>query len=149
MKTINTFFKSSLTLLIILALVQPKAFSQDNVFPENSWGVYSWTKFTQVDKNNAPLIKGGPLITRWVDIEPQDGVYKFKTEIDDKLQKALDNDFYTFINIWVAGPSASGWTPEWLYDKGIPKVPCGRGNFPFYFHGYVLGQKPVVYATGI
>ncbi len=126
----------------MLTLVQSKAYSQDKVFPEDSWGVYSWTRFTKVDKNNAPLIKGGPLITRWVDIEPQDGVYKFKTEIDDVLQKALDNDWYTFINIWVAGPSESGWTPEWLYDKGIPKVACGRGNFPYYFHNYVPGQPP-------
>jgi uncharacterized protein YjdB len=133
------FFK----VILILVIIQPKAFSQETVFPEDSWGVYSWTKFTQVDKNNAPLIKGGPLITRWVDIEPQDGVYKFKTEIDDKLQKALDNDWYTFINIWVAGPSASGWTPEWLYGKGIPKVQCERGAFPYYFHNYVPGQPPV------
>lgn len=142
MKIINSFFKSSLTLLFILALVQPKAFSQDKVFPEDSWGVYSWTRFTQVDRNSAPLIKGGPIIERWANLEPQNGVYKFNTKIDPLLQKALDNNFYCFINIWVAGPAQSGFTPEWIYDQGIPAVQCERGKFPYYFHNYEPGQPP-------
>ena len=92
--------------------------------------------YPSIDKNSAPLVKGGPIITRWANLEPQDGVYAFDSEIDAKLQKALDNNWYVFIKIYLAGPAESGFTPEWLYDKGIPKVATARGNFPYYFYLY-------------
>jgi hypothetical protein len=60
-------------------------------------------------------------------------------QIDAKLQKAADNDFYVFIKVYLAGPSQTGFTPEWIYDHGIPEVQCERGKFPYYFHLYQPG----------
>ena len=132
---------------LLMAVTSLKAQEEEvdsQVFPAGSWGVYSWTRITGVDKDSAPLIKGGPLLERWAILEPKDGVYAFDTKIDPLLQKAADNDFYVFLMIWVAGPSKTGWTPEWLYDQcGIPEVQCGRGKFPYYFHLYEPGQPPV------
>lgn len=61
--------------------------NKKKVFPDDAWGVYSWTQFTQIDKNIAPLVKGGPIIARWENPEPQNGVYEFDKEIKDKLIK--------------------------------------------------------------
>lgn len=135
MKNLYNLFRSSFLLLCILAIVKPDAYSQ-NIFPEDSWGVYSWTQFTQIDKNSAPLVKGGPIIMRWANLEPQNGVYDFDNEIKDKLTKALDNGFHVFLKIYLAGPSFSydnGFTPSWLYDNGVPEVHAERGIFPYYF----------------
>ncbi len=102
-------------------------------FPKTPGASYSWTQFTSIDKNNAPLVKGGPIIIRWANLEPQNGVYAFDTEIEAKLTKALDNDFYVFLKIYFAGPAASGFTPEWIYSNGVPQVSTDRGVFPYYF----------------
>ncbi|HSH19224.1 MAG TPA: hypothetical protein VLA03_02150, partial [Draconibacterium sp.] len=102
------------------------------VFPDDAWGVYSWTQFTGIDKNSAPLVKGGPIIIRWANLEPQNGEYAFDKEIKDKLLKALDNDFYVFLKIYFAGPG-SGFTPDWVFSNGVPRVNTDRGVFPYYF----------------
>ena len=115
MKIFNHLISSTFLFLCFIAVGHQNVFSQ-NIFPEDAWGVYSWTQFTSIDQNTAPLVKGGPIITRWANLEPQDSVYAFDTEIDAKLQKALDNNWYVFIKIYLAGPAESGFTPEWLYD---------------------------------
>lgn len=121
--------------IIVIALtfsIQIAIGQSNPIFPSDAWGVYSWTQFTSIDKNNAPLAKGGPIIMRWTNIEPQNGVYAFDAELKPKLQKALDNNFYVFLKIYHTAPSSSGFTPEWLYSNGVPKVAAG-GNFPYYF----------------
>ena len=133
MKKRYHLLRSTFLLLCIIASGQRNASCQTSIFPEDAWGVYSWTQFTQIDKNSAPLVKGGPIIARWANLEPENGVYAFETEIKDKLTKALNNDFYVFIKIYFAGPSSSGFTPEWIYYNGVPKVNTSRGAFPYYF----------------
>ena len=127
--------KKSFVLIIVLTLalcVYEAKGQSTSVFSENAWGVYSWTQFTAIDKNTAPLAKGGPIIMRWTNVEPQNGVFKFDTELLPKLQRAAENNWYVFLKIYLAAPSTSGFTPEWLYSNGVPKVSAG-GNFPYYF----------------
>lgn len=105
------------------------------------WGVYSWAFWNskQATKENAPLIKGGPLIIHWDKLEPQKGNYKFDRFIGEKLKQLVANDYYTFLMIWV-GPSS----PNWVYENGVPRLemektinPLGKQRtwtFPYYFH---------------
>ena len=130
------------------------------VFPNDAWGVYSWTSLKGLDKTNAPLIKGGPMILSWSSLEPQNGKFEFEKEIGDKLKKIDDNNFYTFLKIWIAPATTNvtatdtTWslTPKWLFSHGVPLVefpttpnPLGDitkryfphyldKNYKFYFH---------------
>ena len=60
--------------------------AQVNPFPQvNPWGVYNWTQYEGLtDSNMTKLYKGGPIILRWRDLEPQKGVFNF-----EPLKKAL------------------------------------------------------------
>ena len=88
-------------------------------FPEDAWGVYSWAgwKTNEVSKESHPLIKGAPIILKWRDIEPEQGVFNFDEVLGNKLALADSNDFYTFLMVWVA-PNA----PNWLYENGVPEL---------------------------
>ena len=90
-----------------------------SVFPNDCWGVYSWCSWNtkKVTQETCPLIKGAPIVMHWNKIEPEPGVFTFDEQLGDKLQLALDNNFYTFVMIWVA-PNA----PRWLYENGVPEL---------------------------
>ena len=90
-----------------------------SVFPDDCWGVYGWASWNSnnVSRKSHPLIKGGPMILKWRDIEPEEGVFKFEELVGQKLQLAEENEFYTFLMIWVA-PGA----PRWLYENEVPEL---------------------------
>lgn len=132
--------KIIILLITILLLNTLKGIAQNQTaFPENCWGVYSWGGWNpkNVTKESHPLIKGAPILLQWSDIEPQPGVFKFDEQIGTKLKSLEENNFYTFILIWVAPK-----TPRWLYENGVPEVqmtktidPLGKPRnvtFPYY-----------------
>ena len=139
------------TIVLICSLcLQIAAGQSASVFPENAWGVHSWTQFTGLTKQNAPHAKGGPMILHWSKLEPQKGVFKFETEIGAKLKTLEANDFYCFLIVWVApaaslatGDTAWSVTPKWLFRNGVPLVefderldPLGKVDikyYPYYF----------------
>jgi len=88
-------------------------------FPADCWGVYSWAGWNtkKVTRATCPLIKGAPIILKWHALEPEPGQFAFDKHLGDKLKLAVENDFYTFVMIWVA-PNA----PRWLYENGVPEV---------------------------
>lgn len=123
--------------------------SSSNYFPDGCWGVYSWAGWNpdQVSRESHPLIKGAPIILKWRDVEPEQGVFAFDEILGKRLESAVANDFYTFVTIWVA-PGA----PRWLYENGVPELtmtptigPLGQSrdwtfqyylddDYIFYFH---------------
>jgi len=88
-------------------------------FPEDCWGVYSWAGWNtqKVTRERCPLIKGAPIILKWRQVEPEPGVFAVDRQLGDKLKRAIENDFYVFVMIWVA-PNA----PRWLCENGVPEV---------------------------
>jgi hypothetical protein len=90
-----------------------------NFFPENCWGVYSWSGWNtkEVNRKSHPLIKGAPIILKWRNLEPEEGQFRFDEEIGQKLKLADENGFYTFLMVWVA-PDA----PRWLFENGVPEL---------------------------
>lgn len=129
----------NLITICILFCFYPFSIHAQSPFPENCWGVYSWAGWNpeKVSKASHPLIKGAPLVLRWEQIEPSPGNFKFEEQIGEKLKLLKENDFYTFIMIWVAPNS-----PKWLYENGVPELemtktlnPLGEKRnqtFPYY-----------------
>ncbi len=129
-------------------------------FPEDAWGVYSWFGFDQVSREKTPHIKGAPLILNWRSLEPENGKFEFKKLIGDKLEELDQNNFNTFLMVWVAFATSNvtetdtswAFTPEWIFKNGVPLVefpetvnPLGvtlkryfpyylDENYKFYFH---------------
>lgn len=121
-----------------------------DVFPDGAWGVYSWFGLNHVSRETTPHIKGTPLILRWSDLEPQMGIFDFERTIKEPLEKLHDNDFHTYIMVWVAFATSkvtekdTSWvfTPQWIFRNGVPLVefpetinPLGvvtKRYFPYY-----------------
>jgi len=123
------------------------------VFPDDAWGVYSWVNYDpkKVSREKCPNIKGSPIIMRWSNLEPENGKFEFKKEIGDKLELLDQNDFNTFLMVWVAFATSNvtetdtswAFTPKWLFKHGVPLVefpqtvnPLGKTTtryFPYYF----------------
>lgn len=120
------------------------------IFPDDVWGVYSWFGLDRVSKESTPYIKGTPIILRWSNLEPQNGKFEFVKEIGEKLEKLDQNDFNTFLMVWVAFATRNvietdtswAFTPKWLFNNGVPLVefpetvnPLGvttKRYFPYY-----------------
>ncbi|HKJ80238.1 MAG TPA: hypothetical protein VKA10_11915, partial [Prolixibacteraceae bacterium] len=127
--------------------------AESKVFPDEAWGVYSWVNYNpeNVSREKCPNIKGSPIIIRWSNLEPENGKFEFKKEIGDKLELLEQNDFNTFLMVWVAFATSqvsetdTSWafTPRWLFKNGVPLVemeetinPLGvktRRDSPYYF----------------
>ncbi len=123
------------------------------VFPDDAWGVYSWVNYEpdKVSREKCPNIKGSPIILRWSNLEPENGKFDFKKEIGDKLELLDQNDFNTFLMVWVAFATSQingtdttwAFTPKWVFNNGVPLVefhptinPLGQNTtryFPYYF----------------
>lgn len=149
--------KSILSIIVLNCLLaaDSQLFSQisenPNAFPDDVWGVYSWFGLNSVSRTSAPHIKGVPLIYNWKSIEPENGKFDFENTLGKDLEKLDQNDFYTFISIWVAFATSNvsdtdtnwAFTPKWLFSNGVPLVefpetvnPLGettRRYFPYYF----------------
>lgn len=132
---------------------QAEADNSTPAFRDGVWGVYSWGGYNprEVTRENCPHIKGSPIIMRWSTLEPEKGKFELDKEIGEKLKRLEENDFYTFVMIWVAfatknvSESDTSWafTPPWLFKNGVPLVemeetinPLGvktRRDSPYYF----------------
>lgn len=115
----RTHLLSLVTFLIISSVTNQLIAQKSNYFPEDCWGVYSWAGWNtkEVSRKSHPLIKGAPLILKWRNLEPEEGLFRFDEEIGQKLKLAEENGFYTFLMVWVA-PDA----PRWLYENGVPEL---------------------------
>jgi hypothetical protein len=105
----------------------------------NCWGVYNWGSDRNITRDKTPNVIGCPVILKWDQLEPTHGDYKFEKLLGQRLKKALQNNHFVFVMIWVNTPA--GGTPQWVFDKGgVPKVMCYRGKNP-------LGKKEKPHAS--
>ena len=106
-------------------------------------GFFANCKNEQIDSVRFPFIKGEADRVKWADMEPKPGVYDW-SQMDSHIRNAVKGNYYYYFVLW-AGPHA----PEWIYEKGVPKVAVGGGkgkeSFPYYlnenyikyFHGFI------------
>jgi hypothetical protein len=76
-------------------------------------------------------------------MEPKPGVYDW-SQMDSHVRNAVKGNYYYYFVLWT-GPHA----PEWIYEKGVPKVTVsggkGKEHFPYYldenyikyFHSFI------------
>jgi hypothetical protein len=119
--------------------------------PSIRWGVTSWSNWnpSQVTRQTHPLIKGVPIVMKWKTLEPQPGVFKFNEILGTALTAAHQNNFNTFLMIWVGSVKDNG--PDWLFENGVPKVlvkddldPLGNPRLGNYF-AYYLDDDYIFY----
>jgi hypothetical protein len=82
--------------------------------PVEAFGV--WDRGSSFDPKEYPFLKGLSFNSTWAEVEPQVGVFNW-SELDQAVEKAFRNKSYLYLSLGV-GPEA----PEWLYEKGVPKV---------------------------
>ncbi len=73
--------------------------------------------YSDIPKGYEGKVKGVPIVEKWRDVEPQNGVFIFDKIITPQLEQLANAGLHTFLMIWVA-PKA----PEWLFDEGVPLV---------------------------
>ena len=90
-------------------------------------------------------LKGVPIVVGWDKLEPEDGVYNWDL-IDDIIKKAAANNKYVFTLLWI-NPTE----PQWLYDKGVPKVEIDSFKIDpnFAIQAYPLDEKYKFYSERI
>jgi hypothetical protein len=129
MKKSKAFIFVLSTLMLSLASGQKNQYHKTEnplgVFPRDACGVWCWystggspNKWTGkiTAEETYPKMRGVPVVVGWNEIEPQDSVYNWDL-VDDIIKKAAAYDKYVFTLLWL-----NPVNPEWLYEKGIPKV---------------------------
>ena len=106
-------------------------------------GFFTNCKNDQIDAVRFPFIKGEADRVKWADMEPKPGVYDW-SQMDSHVRNAVKGNYYYYFVLWT-GPHA----PEWIYEKGVPKVSVsggkGKEHFPYYldenyikyFHSFI------------
>jgi hypothetical protein len=124
------------------------------VLPPEACGVWSWYSWggtpnqwngkITADETYAGL-RGIPIVVGWDKLEPEDGVYNWDL-FDDIIKKAAANGKYVFTLLWI-NPTE----PEWLYDKGVPKVEIDtfKDDPNFGIQAYPLDKKYKFYSERI
>jgi len=104
-----------LPLFTALALVC--TYSATNIkaeVPLTAFGV--WDRGSSFDPKDYPFLKGLSFNAPWADVERQPGLFDW-SDLDQAVEKAFRNKSFLYLSLGV-GPEA----PEWIYEKGVPKV---------------------------
>jgi len=124
------------------------------VLPPDACGVWCWYSWggtpnqwngkITADETYAGL-RGIPIVVGWDKLEPEDGVYHWDL-FDDIIKKAAANHKYVFTLLWI-NPTE----PQWLYDKGVPKVEIDtfKDDPNFGIQAYPLDKKYKFYSERI
>jgi len=124
------------------------------VLPPEACGVWSWYSWggtpnqwngkITADETYAGL-RGIPIVVGWDKLEPEDGVYNWDL-FDDIIKRAAANNKYVFTLLWI-NPTE----PQWLYDKGVPKVEIDtfKDDPNFGVQAYPLDKKYKFYSERI
>ncbi|MEI6554291.1 MAG: hypothetical protein WCL70_01740 [Paludibacter sp.] len=117
------------TLLVLIALFLSRGSVQSIERPD--WaGFYTNARNNTIDTKRFPFIKGEADRIKWSDVEINDGVYDW-TKMDAHIRNAVKGKYYYYFVLWT-GPDS----PEWIYEKGVPKVlttgGIKRDFYPFY-----------------
>ena len=91
----------------------------------SSFGV--WDRGETMDPKVYPFLRGTSCDAPWDEVEKKPGVYDWKA-MDQAIEGACKNNISLYFS-FEAGPK----TPDWVYEKGVPKVMTedARHQFPY------------------
>ena len=128
--------KKGVILLFVLLGFYQLTFSQKKGnekkdFERPQWaGFFTNCKSEKIDTERFPFIKGAADRVKWADIETSPEVYDW-SKMDSQILNAIKGKYYYYFVLWT-GPHS----PEWIYEKGVPKVAVkggkGKDFFPYY-----------------
>ncbi|MEM9282944.1 MAG: hypothetical protein AAGA96_14040 [Verrucomicrobiota bacterium] len=88
------------------------------------WGIWGGQNYGGPDW---PWYKGTIVHTTWAEIEPTEGQWDF-SEFNEHLKEAADRGLFIGVKVY-----HGNGTPEWVYDKGVPRVENTKGKvYPYY-----------------
>ena len=113
----------------LITLIGISSVSLINAAPRpDSFGV--WDRGETKDINEYPYVRGTSCDAPWNEVEKTPGVYDWSA-MDQAIEHVLKNKTSLYLS-FEAGPK----TPDWVYDKGVPKVVTNdkrhAGSFPYY-----------------
>jgi len=127
--------KTQVTFLLFVGLSQlifsQKKENEKKDFERPQWaGFFTNCKNEKIDTERFPFIKGAADRVKWADIETSPEVYDW-SKMDSQIRNAVKGKYYYYFVLWT-GPHS----PEWIYEKGVPKVAVkggkGKEYFPYY-----------------
>jgi hypothetical protein len=105
----------------------------------SSFGV--WDRGEAMDLKVYPFVRGTSCDAPWDEVEKKPGVYDWSV-MDQAVERASKDKISLYFS-FEAGPK----TPDWVYEKGVPKVVTDdkrhQGKFPYY--PYYLSAKYKMY----
>ncbi len=121
--------------VILIALIAFSNIVISQVGPQpSSFGV--WDRGEAMDIKQYPFLKGTSCDFPWNEVEKTPEVYDWSI-----LDKAIERAYKEKISLYIsfeAGPK----TPEWVYEKGVPKVITNASNNPGAFDHYPYYLSP-------
>jgi len=94
----------------------------------SSFGV--WDRGEAQDPREHPFLRGTSCDAPWDEVEKKPGVYDW-SGMDQAIERAYKNKISLYFS-FEAGPK----TPDWVYEKGVPKVVTDdarhQDKFPYY-----------------
>lgn len=121
--------------VILIALIAFSKIAISQVGPQpSSFGV--WDRGEAMDIKQYPFLKGTSCDFPWNEVEKTPEVYDWSI-----LDKAIERAYTDKISLYIsfeAGPK----TPEWVYEKGVPKVFTNASNNPGAFDHYPYYLSP-------
>jgi hypothetical protein len=121
--------------VILIALIAFSNIAISQVGPQpSSFGV--WDRGEAMDIKQYPFLKGTSCDFPWNEVEKTPEVYDWSI-----LDKAIERAYKEKISLYIsfeAGPK----TPEWVYEKGVPKVITNASNNPGAFDHYPYYLSP-------
>ena len=121
--------------IVIIALIAFSNMVISQVGPKpSSFGV--WDRGEAMNIREYPFLKGTSCDFTWDEVEKTPGIYDWSI-LDNAVERAYKEKISLYIS-FAAGPK----TPEWVYEKGVPKVITNATKKPGAFKQYPYYLSP-------
>ncbi len=121
--------------VILIALIAFSNIAISQVGPQpSSFGV--WDRGEAMDNKQYPFLKGTSCDFPWNEVEKTPEVYDWSI-LDKAIERAYKEKISLYIS-FAAGPK----TPDWVYEKGVPKVITNASKNPGAFDYYPYYISP-------
>ena len=100
----------------------------------SSFGV--WDRGETMNIKEYPFLKGTSCDFPWDEVEKTPGIFDWSL-LDNAVERAYKEKISLYIS-FAAGPK----TPEWVYEKGVPKVITNATKKPGAFNQYPYYLSP-------